>query len=221
VYLEERKPHVSERTMQFEKERLVPLEKFFGEGSLLRIKVEQIAAYQRGRLAAGISGRTINMETGVLRRMLRRASTVAEDVKSFPERTQIVGKVLTPEQKKALFETAASKPDWLVAYCAGVLAVSTTCRKVEVRHLRWQNVDLFDRSINIQRRKRESGRRVIRRVRGLGCNYHGGGGPPFAADDGALFSRTYGGQADGARTSRMRADGAVATGRYRGVGPRR
>jgi len=69
--------------------------------------------------------------------------------------------VLTPEQKKVLVDTAASKPDWLVAYCAGVLAVSTTCRKVEVRHLRWQNVDLFDRSINVQRSKRESGRRVI------------------------------------------------------------
>ncbi len=164
LYLEERKPHVSERTVQFEKERLVPLEKFFGEGSLLRVKAENITAYQKARLAAGISGRTVNMETGVLRRLLRRAkvwNTVAEDVKTFPERTRTVGKVLTAEQKKLLFETAASKADWLVAYCAGVLAVSTTCRKVELRHLCWQNVDLFNRSINVQRSKRESGRRMI------------------------------------------------------------
>ena len=164
VYLEERKLHVSERTVQFEKERLVPLERFFGTGSLLPIKAEHITAYQKSRSAAAISGRTINMETGVLRRMLKRAklwNAVAEDVGMFPERSRTVGKVLTAEQKKMLFEMAATKPDWLVAYCAGVLAVSTTCRKVELRHLRWQDVDLFDRTINIHRSKRESGRRLV------------------------------------------------------------
>ncbi len=41
LFLEERKPHVAERTQQFEKERLKPLEKFFGENPLLRIKAEQ------------------------------------------------------------------------------------------------------------------------------------------------------------------------------------
>jgi len=55
------------------------------------------------------------------------------------------------------------------------------------------------------------------RVRGLGRNHHGGGGPPFAADDGALFSRTHGGQVGRARTSRMRADGSGTTGEYREV----
>src|SRR5258706_15330096 len=34
IYLEERKPHVSERTIQFEKERLKPLARHFGESSL-------------------------------------------------------------------------------------------------------------------------------------------------------------------------------------------
>ncbi len=47
VYLEERKPHVSERTMQFEKERLKPLCKHFGEKPLLRFKAEDVAATRR------------------------------------------------------------------------------------------------------------------------------------------------------------------------------
>src|SRR2546428_11933914 len=84
LFLEERKPHVAERTQQFEKERLKPLEKFFGENPLLRIKAEHISAYQRARFANGISGRTINMEVGVLRRMLKRAkvwAAVDEDVR--------------------------------------------------------------------------------------------------------------------------------------------
>ena len=46
VYLEERKPHVSERTIQFEKERLKPLCRHFGENSLLRFKAEDVTAYQ-------------------------------------------------------------------------------------------------------------------------------------------------------------------------------
>ena len=43
VYLMERKPHVSERTVQFEKERLGPLGKHFGDKPLLRFKAEDIA----------------------------------------------------------------------------------------------------------------------------------------------------------------------------------
>jgi len=51
AYLEERKPHVSERTIQFEKERLGPLAKHFGEKPLLRFK----GAPQRRRLPVGES----------------------------------------------------------------------------------------------------------------------------------------------------------------------
>ncbi len=164
VYLEERKPHVSERTIQFEKERLKPLGKHFGESSLLRFKVEDVAGYQTARLNAGISCRTVNMETGVLRRMLKRAkvwNSISEDVKALPERQGAVGKVLPAELKRKLFEVAGSKPEWLAAHCAAVLAVSTTCRGVEIRNLRWKDVDLFARVATIQRSKTSAGHRTI------------------------------------------------------------
>jgi len=153
LFLEARKPHVAGRTIQFERERLKPLTKFFGGNPLLRIKAENIAAYQNSRLAQGISGRTINMEVGVLRRMLKRAkvwAAVDEDVTMFPERGREVGRALTVEQKQLLFETAATKPDWMVVHCAAVLAVSTTCRGVELKNLRWNNVDLFNRVLNVK-----------------------------------------------------------------------
>jgi integrase len=164
VYLEERKPHVSERTGQFERERLGPLLKHFGEKPLLRFRAEDVAAYQSARLEAGISGRTVNMETGVLRRMLKRAkvwNAISEDVKALPERQEAVGKVLTADLKRALFEAAASRPEWMVAHCAAVLAVSTTCRGVEIRNLRWQDVDLFGREVTIRRSKTAAGHRTI------------------------------------------------------------
>lgn len=164
IYLTERKPHVSERTTQFEKERLGPLSTHFGDKPLLRFKAEDIAAYQAVRLEAGVSGRTVNMETGVLRRMLKRAkvwNAIAEDVKALPERQEAVGRALPAELKRKLFEAAASKPEWLVAHCAAVLAVSTTCRGVELRNLRWQDVDLFSRVAMIRRSKTAAGHRTI------------------------------------------------------------
>jgi integrase len=164
VYLEERKPHVAERTMQFEKERLVPLSKHFGEKPLLRFKAEDVSGYQTARLRAGISGRTVNMETGVLRRMLKRAkvwNAISEDVKALPECQDAVGKVLPSDLKRMLFETAASKPEWMAAHCAAVLAVSTTCRGVEIRNLRWKDIDLFSRVAEIRRSKTAAGHRTI------------------------------------------------------------
>jgi hypothetical protein len=102
---------VAERTIQFEQERLRPLAAFFCEKPLLRIKAEDIAAYQRARLKSGLSGKTINMDVGVLRLMMKRAkcwNMVADDVKMFPKRSRVLGKVLTPEQKGHLFRVAGS-----------------------------------------------------------------------------------------------------------------
>ena len=116
------------------------------------------------RLAAGLSGKTINMDIGVLRLLMKRAkcwNIVADDVKMFPKRACIVGKVLTPDQKAHLFRVAGAKSEWLVVHCAAVLAVSTTCRGVELKSLRWKNVDLFNRTLIVKRSKTEAGHRGI------------------------------------------------------------
>ena len=104
------------------------------------------------------------METGVLRRMLKRAkvwNAISEDVKALPEDRATIAKVLPPDLKRKLFETAASRPEWMVAHCAAVLAVSTTCRGVEIKNLRWQDVDLFNRVATIRRSKTAAGHRTI------------------------------------------------------------
>jgi integrase len=150
--------------MQFEGERLVPLRAYFGEKPLLRFKAEDLTGYQNARLKKGISNRMVNMETGVLRRMLKRAkvwNTIAEDVKPLPEHSSNVGRVLTGDQKRTLFEAAASKPQWEVACCAAVFAVSTTCRGIEVKNIHWRDVDLFSRVVTIRRSKTTAGLRPI------------------------------------------------------------
>jgi integrase len=104
------------------------------------------------------------MEITVLRQMLRRAkiwSVVAEDVRMLPERQASVARVLNRKQKELLFSVAGSQDVWMVAHCAAVLAVSTTCRGVELRNLRWQDVDVFERIMVVRRSKTEAGKRTI------------------------------------------------------------
>jgi integrase len=104
------------------------------------------------------------METAVLRRILKKGKLfpiLADFPEPFPEHEREVGKALAADHKMHLFRVAASRPAWLVAHCAAVLAANTTCRKVELRHLRWRDVDLFDRKIHIRRSKTAAGHRLI------------------------------------------------------------
>jgi integrase len=88
------------------------------------------------------------------------AQAVSRGCEGVPRRTR-VAKVLPPDLKRKLFDAAASRPEWLVAHCAAVLAVSTTCRGVEIKNLRWQDVDLFSRVATIRRSKTAAGHRTI------------------------------------------------------------
>lgn len=104
------------------------------------------------------------MEIGVLRRIMKRGQTwsaIAEDVKMDREITGSAGKVLTADELRLLFETAATKDEWLVVYCAAVLAVRTTCRGIELKHIQWGEVDLFSRVLTIRRSKTQTGHRSI------------------------------------------------------------
>ncbi len=91
-YLNQRKKRLAERTIQFETERLVPLNRYFGSRTVGRITADDIAAYQQARAGQGISGRTINMEIGVVQRMMKKAkrwALLAEDVTRYPEASHI------------------------------------------------------------------------------------------------------------------------------------
>jgi integrase len=58
-------------------------------------------------------------------------------------------------------KNTASRPEWMVAHCAAVLAVSTTCRGVEIKNLRWQDIDLFGRVATIRRSKTAADHRTM------------------------------------------------------------
>lgn len=162
--------HVASRTLDLapsslakEKQLLVKPREFFQATSLNRISAERILAYREWRSAQGVGPTILNMEVGVLRRILKRAKLwhmVADDVKPLRE-PHTIGRAMMPDQKQKLLETASKKPEWETAYWAAILALNTTMRGCEIRSLLWSDINLPSRSLTIRKSKTEAGGRVI------------------------------------------------------------
>ncbi len=172
-YIEDRTPHLAPRSVDSEERRLKPMRAFFGATPLTRIKPDSVRQYIVWRKEGGfkdkkgksrkIENRTVNMEIGVLSRILRRAKRwylMADELRPLPERRD-VGRALSNDEKVKLVKAAGSKPEWQVARLAMTLALNTTMRSCEIRGLRWRDVDFMERTVTIRRSKTEAGQRVI------------------------------------------------------------
>jgi integrase len=133
------------------KRRLQPRAARDRETALRDVKLSTISravieGFQAKRRLEGAGNRTINMDVGALRQVLKRFKQwrrLEDDVKMLTETGGApVGRALTPEEQKRLFEAAASNPEWEHVYCAAVLAANTSMRGVEVKHVRRRDVDL-------------------------------------------------------------------------------
>jgi len=162
-YLEDRAAHVQPRSKRSESDHAKPLREYFGLLPVARIDADSIHAYIRHRKNKGLSNTTVNMEIGILRRILKRAKRwhfVEDDIRRLPERRDI-GRALQPDEKLHLLKLAQSKPEWEIAYLASVLALNTTMRGCEIKQLHWRDIDFMDRSLTIRRSKTLAGERLI------------------------------------------------------------
>lgn len=161
-YLASRKLELQRISIVKETQLLVKLKEFFGPTRLNRITAEQILSYREWR-SATCGPAFVNMETGVLRRILKRAKlwyAMAEDIKPLKE-PRSIGRALSPDQKASLLEAAALKPEWETAYFAAILALNTTMRGCEIRGLLWSDVDFVADTLAIRQSKTEAGVRII------------------------------------------------------------
>lgn len=97
--------------MQTERERLKPLCAVFGSTKVNRITVEMVRTYMADRKAAGVANKTINLELGVLRGVVKRAKLwhlFMDEIKPLPVHTQI-GRAMTLDEKLRLAKTAANE----------------------------------------------------------------------------------------------------------------
>lgn len=165
LWLDERAKLVAPKTHRIDKERLKALKELLGGHRLCDITSELLRAYQLKRLGK-VSPRTVNLDTKVLRMVLRKArlwARLADDFKPLPEDKKGPGRALSPEHERRLFETAASKPGCKVAYYAAILAANTTARGCELKGLRLGDVDLIQRTLRIRRAttKTDAGARIV------------------------------------------------------------
>jgi integrase len=158
AYLLEREAHWSPKTREMHSNSLRHLEPHFGKLLLSEIRGEQISRYQRARLKAGASNRTVNIEVNLLRLVLRKArlwSNIADDVTMLKERADVGRELSDDEVHRLLLTCKASASRSL--YPAVLASIHTGLRSQELRLLRWHQIDLLEGIITVGKSKTQGG----------------------------------------------------------------
>jgi integrase len=129
-----------------------------GKRLLVDIEARDIAKYQTARLAEGASNRTVNIEVGMLRQIMRKYGVWARiqaDITMLRER-QDAGCALTPEQESLLLlECGRSVSRALLPFVT--LVLETGARYNTIRTLQWGNVDFVNRCLKFGKDKTAAG----------------------------------------------------------------
>jgi integrase len=130
----------------------------FGKKLVVDIEASDIARYQKARLADGASGRSVNIEIGCLRAVMKRHGLWARlqpNIEMLPERDD-AGHALSAEEETALLsECGNSRSRILLPFVT--LAIETAARYGTIRRLQWRNVDLENRALTFGKDKTRSG----------------------------------------------------------------
>jgi integrase len=157
-WLESNSTHWSASNLNIETYNLGHLTPHFGRLLLSDISADEIGRYQAGRKKSGASPRTINMEVGTLRAMLRKArlwGNIQPDVRMLRVNNETGNALTKDEQHRLLTACKASRSRSL--YPAVLLSLHTGLRNAELRLLRWRQVDLVERKLTVGKSKTAGG----------------------------------------------------------------
>lgn len=148
----------NKRSWKTDEYRLKAMLPYFGRYELQMITSRDIERFRAERIKAGNTQSTTNRSLTLLKKMLNLAidwgylkENPVTKVKMFPEYDVLKEKVLTKEEEQRLL---AASPDHLRAII--ILALNTGMRRGEILKLRWEDIDLKNRTITL--RKTKSGR---------------------------------------------------------------
>jgi len=157
-WLEMKRATLAPRSVEIAEGSLAHLQPDLGRKLICEINAGDIARYQQRRLDQGAACRTVNLEVGTLRAILKRSgqwARVQPEVKMLPERDD-VGRAITPEEETALLQACSqSRSRSLVPFV--ILALETGARYGTIRTLQWGNVDLADRCLKWGKDKTAAG----------------------------------------------------------------
>ena len=155
---EAKKPAWSPRMADIARTSMTHLLPVLGKQLLVDIEARDISKYQKARLAERASNRTVNIEVGTLRQVMRKFGTwarIQSDVKMLPER-QDAGRALSAEEESALLlECGRSRSRILLPFV--LVALETGARFNTIRTLQWRNIDFANRCLQFGKDKTAAG----------------------------------------------------------------
>ena len=158
VWLEIKKSSLAPKTVVIEKCNLAHLLPELGRKLVVDVDARDIARYQTKRLEEGASPKTVNLEIGTLRAILRRHGVWAHlqhDVRMLPTRGD-VGRAITAEQEVAVLAACAqSRSRSLLPFVT--LAIDTGARFGVIRTLQWGDINFSNRCLQFGKDKTPSG----------------------------------------------------------------
>jgi integrase len=137
TWLKTKIAHLSLRSVIIERANLKHINPYFGKMLLCDITADDIARYQAERLAKFAAAKTVNLEVGTLRAILKknRLWSIQPDVRMLRARED-VGRAISRDEEDALLEACqASRSRSL--YPAVLIALNTCMRYSELRLLQW------------------------------------------------------------------------------------
>jgi integrase len=157
-WLDSKEGKVSARSIAIERANLKHLLPEFGRQLVTDIEARGVSAYQKKRVSAGASPKTINLEIGTLRAILKRHgqwTRVQPDVTMLKVEDDI-GRALSSQEEHALLQACGrSRSRSLLPFVA--MLIETGARYNTVRTLQWRNIDFANRCLRFGKDKTRAG----------------------------------------------------------------
>lgn len=157
-WLELKKATLAPRSVKIEQANLAHLLPELGRKLICDLEAADLARYQQKRIDEDASPKTVNLEVGTLRAILKRSGQWARlqpEVSMLPTRDD-VGRAITTEEETALLQACSqSRSRSLVPFVT--LAIETGARYGTIRTLEWGNVDFENRCLKWGKDKTAAG----------------------------------------------------------------
>jgi integrase len=158
MFLKAKMAHLSPRSVIIERANLKHINPYFGKMLLCDITPDDIAQYQSARVSEGAAPKTINLEVGTLRAVLRKNrlwAPIQPDVRMLRVRED-VGRAISKDEEALLLEACRQSRSRSL-FPAVLTALNTCMRYSELRLLRWAQVDLNGCTLTVGQSKTQSG----------------------------------------------------------------
>jgi integrase len=157
-WLAGKEAHLAPRSVAIERANLKHLNPFFGKMLVCDIRGEDVGRYQAARLQEGAAPKTVNLEVGTVRAVLRKNRlwfAIQPDVRML-RATDDAGRAISRKEETALLAACQSSRSRSL-YTSVVLALHTCMRYSELRLLTWGQIDFAGRTVKVGASKTESG----------------------------------------------------------------